>query len=458
MAYLTEEAKTLTTDNLLAGVVETFLQLRFATLAGQLPFQSTEFADNNWVVETAQPSGSSAQNPYSKQVASGTGGRHKVDEVTTGHLARDADTPVRDINAASNPNAARATYRASAAKKLAYDFEDEMVNGMGLAPHLHGIEYYLTRYGGFAQPDTSFTQINGSWPRFEHRKVFWSDSDASATDYRFPLDPTNSNHDKKPLSLRALDELITRDDGMEFDALATTRKTFNWIKDIYRLESGGNDLNIYKDDNFGQRLIDYEGIPIIQLDHSLEGQLGTGVGAEKYMTPAQNFGVTVSSGAGNVELTVNDPGENADARFKGFSDLDVGRTLTLDPDGSGSGPEEVTITAVKDRHTADVNNLDGSVSAFTNEDAVVHRTNCIYALKMDQDTGLSAMYNPFNNGSASAPANSGLQSLTGFRAMDKGELEEGRIKRDSFDWMGTFNSRSIWGIARLSHYGPPATT
>lgn len=455
MAYLSQEAQTLTTDNLLAGIVDTFLQLRFATLAADLPFMSTEFASNNWVIETAQPSGHSSQNSYSTNVASGTGGRHKVTEVNTGHLARDADTPIKDIEAASNPNAARATYRASAAKKLAYDFEDLMVNGMGLDPHVEGMEYFLTRYGGFAQQGTSFAQINGSWPRFEHRKVFWCDSDhSSSSDYRFPLDPTNSNHSKYPLSLEALDELVSRDDGMMFDALVTTRKTFNWIKQIYRLESGGNQMEIFQSENFNQQVINYEGIPIIRLDHTLEGQLGTGVGSQKVMNPSNNYGLSVGTGGSTQELTVNDPGANSDHRFMGFSDLDVGRTIVLDPDSSGNGREEQTIVDVKDRHTVDITSPSSSHSS---EDGLVKQTEAIYAVKFDMDSGFSAMYNPVSDGSASAPADSGLQSLTGFRAKDKGELEDGRIKRDSFDWFGTFCSRSIWGLARLSHYAPPAT-
>jgi len=457
MAYLSQEAQTITTDNLLAGVVDTFLQERFATLAGQLPFMSTEFASNNWVIETDLADGDSAQNSYSTNVASGTGGRHKVEEVNTRHLARDADTPMKDVNSASNPNNARATYRASAATTLAYDFENEMVNGMGLEPHLHGYEYFLHRYGGFGQPGGNFSYINSSWPHFDQRKIFWCDNGQGSEDYRFPYDPTDSNQGPKPLTLSALDKLLVRDGGMGINALVTTRRTFNNIKQLIRLESGGSTPDVYQSEVFNQRAFSYEGIPVIRLDHSLEGQYTTGVGAKKVADPERNFGVSVSSGSGTKELTVNDPGASADARFLGFTDLDVGRTIELDPDGSGSGPETATIVSVKDRHTADINNLDGSISSHSSEDAVIRKTDhAIYAISFGMDRGFSAMYNPVEDGNANAPADSGVQALTGFRAKDKGELENGRIMRDSFDWFGTFCSKSIWAISRLSHFAPPA--
>jgi hypothetical protein len=459
MPYLSSEAQTITTDNLLAGISDTFLQLRFATLAAEMPFISTEFASNNWVVETAQPSGRSTQNPYSDTVASGSGGRHKVTEVSTGMLSRNADTPIKDINSASNPNSAKVTYRTSAAKKLAYDFEDEMVNGTGLEPHLHGMEYFLTRYGGFARPNASYNQIDNSWPRFEKQKIFWCDSAASSnTNYQYPLDPTNNSHSKHPLSLKMIDKLLKRNGGMSADLIATTERTFDWIKELYRLESGGNTLNVFKDENLNQRVIDYEGTPIIRLDHSLEGVDNTGVGSTKFADPGSNYGAEVSSGS-NVDVTIHDPGANADARWIGFTDLDVGRTVTFDPDGSGNGPEEATIVDVKDRHTATIDSLSNSHGAGglgNGEDMLVQRTEVMYGLRLSSDH-FQAMYNPISNANANAPSDSGAQSIVGFRALEKGEVDAGRKERDAFDWMGTFASRSVYGVSRASHYAPPAT-
>lgn len=462
MPYLDAQAQEITTDNLLAGIADTFLQLRFATLAAELPFQSSEFSNDTWTVESSRPSGDSAQNPYSDNVASGTGGRHQVKEVETGMLSRDADTPIKDINSASNPNAAKATYRDSSARRLAFDFEEEMVNGMGLAPHLHGMEYYLTRYGGFAQPDATYNQINNSWPRFETQKIFWCDSDASSsTDYRFPLDPTDSAHSKHPLSLEMLDKLLKRNGGRSPDVLATTEQTFDWIKQLYRLSAGGDRMEVFMSNTFNQKVIDYEGTPIIRLDHSLQGVDSVGVGSTKSMDPSNNTGVTVSSGSSTQELTVNDPGSDADNRFQGFSDLDVGRTIELDPDGSSNGPEEATIVAVKDRHTADINLIGGTLSAHTSEDAIVKETEAIYGLKLDMSNGFSARYNQIREGAVgerrSAPDSEGPQSIVGFRALDKGEVESGRKERDSFDWMGTFHCRGVYGVSRASHYAAPAT-
>lgn len=464
MPYLDAQAQEITTDNLLAGIADTFLQLRFATLAAELPFQSSEFSSDNWIIESARPSGSSAQNPYSDNVASGTGGRHKVTEVETGMLSRDADTPIKDINSASNPNAAKATYRGSAARRLAFDFEEEMVNGMGLEPHLHGMEYYLTRYGGFARVDATYNQIDNSWPRFETQKIFWNDNAASSdTDYRFPLDPTDSSMSKRPLSLEALDKLLKRNGGRSPDVIVTTENTFDWLKQLYRLESGGDRMEVFESNTFNQKVIDYEGTPIIRLDHSLQGVDSVGVGSTKSMDPSDNTGVTVSSGSGTVELTVNDPGSASDTRFQGFNDLDVGRTIELDPDGSGNGPETATIVDVKDRHTVDINKNPqgtGTVSAHTDEDATVKETEAMYGLRLDMANGFSARYNQIRQGAVNAGASTpegGPQSIVGFRALDKGEVESGRKERDSFDWMGTFHSRSVYGVSRLSHYAPPAT-
>lgn len=456
MPYLSDEARTLTEDRLIAGVADTFLQQRFATLAGRLPFVSTENSGNNWVIETGRPSGTSAHNPYSTNVASGTGARQKI-EVDTGQLARNADTPMKDINSGGPEHENRAVYRGSAAKRLAYDFEDEMINGMGLDPHVHGLEYFLTKYAGFARPNGNHAQMNSSDPLFEHRKVFWADNPNTGDFvYTHPPEPGNSNHSRLPFSMEALDELIDRDGGMMWDALLTTRQGWKWIRQLYRLQ-GNDEMEIYFDEDFGQRVFAYEGIPIMRLDHSLEDVDNVGVGAAKHARPDNNYGVTVSSGS-NVELTVADPGTDADDDFKGFNDLDVGRTITLDPDGSGNGSETATIVAVKDRRTVD---LDSVSNSHTDEDATVGREPAvIYAIKfgMDTQTGFNALYNPVQADDDNLSPGGTAQSIVGFRAKDVGELQDGgRFKRDKLDWYGTFSARSIHSLARLSHFDAPDT-
>jgi hypothetical protein len=308
-------------------------------------------------------------------------------------------------------------------------------------------------YTGFAQPSANASPVpllNDGEPLFPLRKLFLSGGDDN---YEGTGD-FSGGASKGALTLEAVRDLTSRATGMGFDALITTRKANLWIKHLYQVESGGSMPTIYRDEDFGLDVWAFDGVPIMELDHTREGMGSYGIGASIGGSAANGFGLSVTSTSGTDEATVANPGADADADFIGFSDRMVGLNITLAP---GTADEEVqTIVAVNGPRTIDITTPD---TAHTDVDFVVERQDdIIYGVKFSEYDGMCVGYHPFGDlNNSITTVDDDVTAMLGFKAYEHGPLEEGRKHRDKFDWYGMPLVMKPYGIARLTGFTEPAT-
>jgi len=446
------EAERLSQEELVAGVADTFIKERFATLVGKIPFVQSDRGSKSWNIEADLSSNRTTQNSYSRSVAS-TDATNWDYEVDTGHLAVNADTPFKAVAAHSDITPVRTDRRMKASKRLVYDWENQLCNGMGLDPNLHGLEYYLSLYGGFANVSGSPTRLDGlqsGAPNFPFRKIFWAESNDQDTYSKPPdVDGGDSSH---PLTLAALRELKSRHPGMGPDCFLTTRECDLWIRDLYQNESGGTMPDVYGDPDFGMQMWQFEGVPIVSFDHALEGITQLGVGAA--IGGSDPYGITISGTTGTQTATVENPGSDAEEDFIGFTDRVIGQNINLDPSGND---ETLQILGVNSRREVVV---ESPSNTYTNAEFRVERQpELVYGVTFDPMDGLCFTYNDMDGiEDALGEYDSDLSAMLGFIARDLGELQDGgRFFRDAYDIMGTFTVLQQWGISRLSHFKKPTT-
>lgn len=407
MPILKDQADILTNPSLQRGVIEVLITRGARPLLEQLPFKSFEGSAYAFNAEVTLPTGHSSRDPYGSTIPGGAGARQRI-SVESGMLARNADTAKIDVIGKSDINNLRMQDLIISSKKLAEDLTFMFVNGVhndaGTDFNLKGLEYWLDFY-------------NGSFPE----QLVYGTDDGLVTGT------------KQNLSLRMVDDLLSRKKGDEFQAIYSDRATMVTFMNLYNL-AGGNTGQIFMDQNFGHTsaVFAYRGKPWYVLDPA--GAVKTATGAASITTATTTL---------DIDMTAT-----GDQHFPGFTSLDVGRAITIVGAGPAAANLVTTIASVTDIDTVEV--TDAASTTVTTEDVTVDATNVIYVCRFDEDDGISALYHS-NRG---VPANAGefYGPIAGFDAEDIGLLESAPMLRTRLDWFGNFTVQSPYAEARLSHF------
>ena len=407
MPVLKAQADILTNTSLQRGVIEVLITRGAAPVIEQMPFKAFEGSAYAFNAELTLPTDHSSRDPYGSTIPGGVGTRQRI-SVESGMLARNADTAKLDVVGKSDINDQRANDILLASKKLADDLVYAVVNEIhddsGTDFNLKGWEYWLSFYG------SSFTE-----------QIVYGTDDGLSTG-------TAQN-----LSLRMVDDLLSRKKGDEFDAIYSDRESMITFMNLYNL-AGGNTAPIFMSDNFGQSsaVFAYRGKPWYVLDHA--GGVKTTAASDATATDAT--------------LTVDRTSATGDPHFPGFSSLDVGRTITVTGAGTAGGLHTTTIASVTD--DGEVEMTDVAVTTSANATLTIAATRVIYAIRFGEEDGFTAIYHT-NRG---IPANAGVHygPIAGFDAEDLGILESAPTYRTRLDWFGNFVNHNPYAIARLSHF------
>lgn len=375
-------------------------------LLERLPFKSFEGSAYDFNMELTLPTGNSSRDPYGTTIPEGVGTRQRI-SVTSGMLARNADTAKIDVIGKSDINNQRSHDLILASKKLADDLTYMFVNGVNFTTdyNLKGLEYWIDFYNGTYTEQEVYGTSNGT---------------AAGT-------PQN-------LSLRMVDDLLSRNKGAEFDTIYSDRATMVTFMNLYNL-AGGNTGAIFMDPNFGKSaaVFMYRGKPWYVLDHAGAAKVSSGNGS-------------VSSGA--AALSVDMTAATGDPHFPGFTNLDIGRTISITGAGSAGATLTTTISSITNNGAVVIGT--NASTTVTDATVTVAATNVIYAVRHDEEDGVCAIYHQ-NRG---IPANPGMYygPIAGFDAEDLGILEASPLYRTRIDWFGNFVVGSPFAIARLSHF------
>jgi hypothetical protein len=408
MPLLSAQANLLTLPSLQRGVVEVLITRGARALMERLNFKSFEGSSYDFNAEVSLPTGHSSRDPYGTTIPDGNGTRQRI-SVESAMLIRNADTAKIDVVGKSDLNNQRAGDLIMASKKLAEDFTYMFVNGVHIDAatdfNLKGLEYWIDFYNG------SFTE----------QEVYGTDTGAATGT-------------KQNLSLRMVDDLLSRNKGYEFDTIYSDRATMVSFMNLYNL-AGGNTGAIFMDPMFGKSAISfmYRGKPWYILDAAGAAKVSSGNGA-----------IT----NGDATLVVDMTSATGDPHFPGFTNLDIGRTISVPGAGAAAATLTTTIASINA-----VNSVELAATASTtvsDASVTVAATNVIYAVRHDEEDGVCAVYHQ-NRG---VPADAGryFGPIAGFDAEDLGLLEAAPRYRTRLDWYGNFVVGSPFSVARLSHF------
>ena len=403
MPILKVEADKISNDSLQKGVVEVIIERGARELLQYLPFKGFEGRAYAFNMEKTLPTGSSARDPYgTTALPDGVGTRERI-SVETGMLSRNADTAKIDVIGKSDVNDARYQDTVLAAKKLAADFMEQFISGKGSRWNMRGLEYWGDYY----------PTVNADY------------GDMLVYNTNTGL----SSGTKAALALTDLDNLLSLYKGDRFQMIASDRQTYVAYRNLL-IAAGGNIANMFMKNNFGESIPAYDGIPWLILDPV--GQAKAGADADYDHT----------GGASERLMTVD---VTSDPYWIGFSSLDVGRQVTFSGAATGTIETIVSETAVTFT-TGDNPGSDVSAESFT-----VAKTNAIYALRFDEQDGVTAV-NHSNQGGAAAPTGDYYGPIGGFDAEDLGILEGLNNYRTRLSWFGNIVNHNPHAMARLSHY------
>jgi len=393
------EANKLTVPALLRGVVEVIRKKGARDLFAQLPFKAFEGTTYDFNYEATVASGASVGDPFSTtDLVEGVGTRTRL-AIPTRMLARNADTPKISILGKSNINSQRAADIMAAAKKLAFDFQEQYVRGMGYDNHANGLDYWVDYWNS-----VGFTN---------------QDFDAAGATFSAGL----------------LYDLLLRTKYDGFDVIYADNKTTVEFMELLA-DLPGNTPQYIMDERFGRPVLTFNGIPWITLDIIAEDKVLTGA-------TVGGTGTTVTKAA-------------ADNGFGGFSQADVNKTIT---DGTDSDTiASVNFSTGVATLTTGGEFSDGTAASLTLQGADTSGQadeRVIYAVKYDTEDGFTSVYHQNPDGPG-ADTGEFLGTMAGFSARDLGELQGPNIRRTRMDWFGNFVSHNPYAIARLRNFVFPA--
>lgn len=388
------EANKLTIPALLRGVLETFRKRGLPDFFAMMLFKEFQGSTYDFNYEATIAGGASVVDPYStSDLVEGVGTRTRL-SIATKSLARNVDTSKIDMLGKSNVNNIHAQNIRDAAKKMAFDFADEMIRGMGYNNHVNGLDY---------------------WVDYWH-SVGYTDQDFNAGGATF--------------SSSLLYDMLSRTKMESFDVIFADRKTTVEFQSLLA-ELPGNVPSHIMDERFGRPMLNFFGIPWIVLDTIAEDKVATSA-------VVGGTGTTITPAAG-------------DNGFVGFSRADIGRTVT---DGTNSdtiasvnfSTGVATLTTGGEIADATKNiTVQGPATTGTADERV------IYAVRFDEGDGFTAVYH--SNPDGPNPDNGEyLTSLAGWSARELGELQGPNIRRARMDWFGNGVVHSPYSVVRMRNF------
>lgn len=424
---LKNEADKLTNPSLQRGVVQTIIDKGASDLVSVLPFDSFAGQSYDYNLEDTEPSGDSAADPYSDNIADGVGAPQRVAH-DVGLLARDVKTPIINEQGKSDINDQRARDIMTGAKRMAKDFIRHHVRATGTGDALNGIEKFLLDYAGDVFADGTRAYNGDNVPRKDEQKIFHTDDDT----------PGGSG---QTLGSKVLRQFLTRSGDEQFDMLWCDEDTYVEVQEILA-NLPGNMAQHLMDENFGRPVLQFNGTRIMKLQACGSPKSGQNVVLDSTVSPS------------TLEIPNTDAG---DTKFHGFSDLDIGRTFTI-YDSSDSQYDTGTIDDLDSsspRRKVEVtmdNKTSDTLATGDSHWVELDKTPAMYAVRYDDLDGATAFYHE-NQG---VPANPGDQyqgPIAGFNVSDMDRERTGmRAMLSQLDWFGNFAVKSPYATARLSHY------
>lgn len=398
MPLLKTEAAKLTNDSVQSGIVETLIEKGASEVLAQLGFKPFEGDGYAFVHEKSLPTSNSIADPYGTTIVNDTGeNTRKLVEARL--LIRNADTAKIDIIGKSDINDQRANDIMKAAKKMAKDFMFQMFHGLSTRNNFNGIEYWLSYYAS-----EGFTE-----------QVIYGTNTGLVTGT------------KQNLSLAMVDDLLSRNFGTPFQVIYSDRATRNEFKSLLNA-LGGNMAPTLMSDTFGMPVMTYDGVPWIVLDPV--GAVKSGV-----------CNVTATDATLTIDATL-------DPYWIGFTNLDVGRSISVTGAGTAAAVHTTTIASVTNESEIEMTAV--AVTTASDTPFTVAATNVIYTATFDDNDALACIFHA-NRG---VPANAGeyYGPIAGFDAEELNTLEDSPRLRTRLDFFGNIVSHNPYAQGRLSHF------
>lgn len=425
---LRERYEKLSQDSFKAGMTQALYERGAAEIMSQLQFEGFRGDHKRFVVEKSKPGSSAARDPFDTNTPPGGVGDVYNIRIPAGQMSRNVDVPEAAANVMNDTNDQTQTNVQLASESFHDEFMLELFHGTGMYKEetgvtLSGLDWWLDEFAGRYEAG-SFVQGSYHNTKFEEQKFFATVDGVDG--------PAHQDSNKKSLSLNMFDDARSRYRGRDFDMILSPRKTWVAFKNHLNA-SGGNTTNMLVGD---RQVPGWDGLPWVVSDS---------VGSEKYV---EEGGAISSSGN---ELTISNSNSLG---FIGFSDLDVGRTVTVVGAGAGGADLVTKITQVDDRFTAQV--ADSAGTTVSNAAVTLDRTECAYLVRFNGANGIRAIHGMAGEASEQTydvDMGDYYGSIAGYDLLDLGILQQGgNIRRYRMIWDGNFCVQDPYTVCRVSHY------
>jgi hypothetical protein len=432
---LKAEADQLTNPSLQRGVVETIIDKGASDLTAMLPFDSFAGQSYDYNLEDTLPSNDSSEDPYGSDIADGVGKPERI-VLDVGMLARDVKTPIINKQGKSDINDQRARDIMSGAKKMAKDFVRHHVRAMGVGTTLNGFEKFLLDFSGDVFADGTRTYNGITAPRVDEQKVFHT-SDGT------PGVANTGSATKNTLDTKVMRQFLTRSGDEPFDVVWCDEDTYVEVQEILS-DMPGNMAQHIMDQNFGRPVLQFNGTRIMKLDAAGDVKVGKNIVFDSTTDPSTLKVENASDGH---------------QKFHGFSDLDIGRNITIYNSNTGGSSWDTGVIDDLDssspRRKVEVTMDNKTATTLSKSDSYrveVEKTNVMYGLRYDDLDGATAFYHQ-NMGVPADPGEQYQGPIAGFNVTDMDRERSGmRALLSQVDWFGDFAIKDPRAVARLSHY------
>lgn len=394
-------------------------------------------------VEKSRPGKSAARHPMSTaQPPGGVGDLHDI-RIYPGQLTRDIDTPTQAQNVMTDHDDQALIDSMLAAGSFFSEFIAQLFHGDGSfqdkgagsdltaeGENLCGLDWWLDQYCGAYVDGTIDTAgtLYGKYysAAFAGQKVFET---LSGT-------PDHVSGNQLAFSQSTVDNALTLIKGEQPTVIISPRKTWVEFKKVLNSLGGNTTQHAIN----GKTVPGYEGTPWL-LSDSLFGEKYSATGGE---IKAADLDIVEVAGEG-------------EDNFPGFTDGDVGKTITV-ATASFGGSDTVLITDYIDRRRVRVATAASGAVATGKAVTVNASDNGFMILRLnDMTNSLAAIY---GSQSEATEASYGLSkpneyygAVAGFDILDLGILQAGgNIRRRRAIWDGNFVVENPFSMVRVTNF------
>lgn len=464
MALLRSEVEVFSQASLKAGYVKTFLERGMAETLENIQFEPFQGKTYEFNIQTSRATGSATRSPFSNAAGPNNVGGVTTINVKMGQLLRDFLVPIAAVKTMNDTNDQESNQAELSADAFFEEYLENYLHGDGslnlrttgadatiVGNSLNGLDYWLDVYCGKyvsgAFSTSSSDNVLAYAARFREMKQF-------ATDDGTPKSDTST---WETLTYKHLDNLISLIKGRKQGLVILMHRTV-WNRVLESLRaSGGNTQQML----VGEALVEAWGtVPVLISDTVGFGKvsLGNGVGT----------GATIAGGSLDT-ITIEGTDENG---FIGFTDLDIGRVVTVaganyaggadavahgtavDDDGQALGANSTRIDTYVDNRT--VTTVHAAAGAVDDADFTSERVNVIYVMRLGEMADpLKAIFGAgaarANAGSYNVATNEYMGSIVGFDVRGVGEVQAGgAYYQFRATWDGQFVNENPYNVARLT--------